>query len=79
MDVNTTGRILFLVGVALVALGGLFMLMGRLPLLKDFGHLPGDIRIARGNFSCFFPVVSMIILSVLLSLALNLILRVINR
>ncbi len=78
MDINTTGRILVLVGVAFLVLGGLFMLMGRLPLLKDFGHLPGDIRFQRGGFSCFFPIVSMIIISVLLSLALNLVLRIIN-
>ena len=40
-----------------------------------FGRLPGDIRIERENAGFYFPVVSMIIVSVVLSLLLNLLLR----
>jgi hypothetical protein len=40
-----------------------------------FGRLPGDIRIERPRFSCFFPITTMIILSIVLSLILSLVNR----
>lgn len=79
MDLNTAGRIVIGLGIALVVLGGLLILFSRVPILKNIGHLPGDIRYQSGNFSCFFPIVSMIIISVLLSLALNIVVRLFNR
>ncbi|HEX3054320.1 MAG TPA: DUF2905 domain-containing protein [Aggregatilineaceae bacterium] len=78
MDLSTTGRLVLLIGVGLIILGGLLMLFGRIPGLKNLGNLPGDIRVEGKNYTCFFPVVSMIILSVLLSLALNIILRILK-
>ena len=79
MDLNTVGRLVVFLGAALIALGGVLMLFSRIPFLKSLGHMPGDIRIQGTGFSCFFPVVSMIILSILLSLALNIVLRLLNR
>ena len=79
MDLNTVGRMVILLGVALLLLGGVLILFSRIPFLKDLGHMPGDIRVQGGSFSCFFPDVSMIILSILLSLALNIVLRLLNR
>ncbi len=79
MDLNTVGRTVIYVGLAVVVLGGILMLFSRIPFLKDLGNLPGDIRIEGGRFSCFAPIVSMIILSILLSLALNIIVRLLNR
>lgn len=73
------GRTLALLGVGLLVLGGVLMLLGRVPVFKQFGHLPGDIRIEGEHFSCFAPIVSMLILSVLLSLVLNIIIRLLNR
>ncbi len=66
------GYLLLELGVLLVILGGLFLLMGYIPGL---GHLPGDIRVQKGNVSCFFPLATMIVVSVILTLLLNLILR----
>jgi hypothetical protein len=79
MDLNTVGRTVIFLGLALALLGGILMLFSRVPFLKDLGSLPGDVRVEGKNFSCFFPIVSMIIISVLLSLALNIILRLLNR
>jgi hypothetical protein len=79
MDLNAAGRLVLVLGAALVVLGGLLMLFSHLPVLKHLGKLPGDIRIQGEHFSCFFPIVSLIIISVLLSLALNIILRLFNR
>ena len=79
MDVSSLGRLIAIVGLMLLLLGGLFMLLGRIPGLRQFGNLPGDIRIEGGSYSCFIPIVSMLILSILLSLALNIIFRLLNR
>jgi hypothetical protein len=79
MDLNTTGRLIIVIGIALLVLGGLLVLFSRVPVLKHLGHLPGDIRIQGDQFSCFFPITSMILISVLLSLVLNLIVRLLNR
>ena len=61
------GRLLILAGVVLVALGVIVMLAGR---FTPFGRLPGDIVFRRGNFTFYFPVVTSIVLSVLLTLVL---------
>lgn len=65
------GRILLVIGVLLVVVGGLAVLGVRLP----FGRLPGDIAIEgeRGGF--YFPIVTMIIVSVVLTIVANLFLR----
>jgi hypothetical protein len=62
------GRILLVIGLVLVVVGGLAMLGVRLP----FGRLPGDIAIEgeRGGF--YFPIVSMLIVSGILTVLLNL-------
>lgn len=51
--------------------GGLIYAFGRL----GGGSLPGDVVVRRGNFTLFFPVVTMILVSVVLTLVLNLIFR----
>lgn len=79
MDLHTLGRLVFVLGIGLAALGATLMLLARVPILKQLGHLPGDIRIEGEHFTCFFPIVSMIIVSLLLSLALNIVIRLINR
>lgn len=76
MDFQSIGRTLLVVGIALGLLGGLLLLLGRLPL---FGNLPGDIRVEWQGFSCFVPVISMILLSVVLTIVFNIIIRFLNR
>lgn len=77
MDFQTLGRILLIGGIALALLGGLFLLIGR--LMPGLGSLPGDIRIQGQGFSCFIPIASMILISVILTIILNLIIRFLNR
>jgi uncharacterized membrane protein len=74
---NSLARLLVILGVVLILAGGLVYLLGRLNL--PFGRLPGDIRLQRENFSCFFPVTTMVLLSIGLSVLLNIILRLLNR
>ena len=65
------GRVLLIIGILLVVVGGLAMLGVRLP----FGRLPGDIAIEgeRGGF--YFPIVTMVVISVVLTILVNLFLR----
>jgi hypothetical protein len=67
---------LIVIGAALVLLGGLLWLASKTPLL---GRLPGDIRIERPAFTCLIPIASSIVISILLTLLLNVIARLINR
>ncbi len=79
MDLNSLGRIVLVIGIVLAVLGGLLMLLARIPLFSNLGSLPGDIRIEGQGFSCFIPIVSMILISVVLTIVLNIIVRLINR
>lgn len=70
-------RIFLVLGAVLMLVGGLLYLASRLDL--PLGRLPGDIRIQRENFTCVFPLATSIILSILLTVVLNLIVRIFNR
>ena len=66
------GRILVIFGIVFVALGLIFMLSGKIPFI---GRLPGDIAIRGKNWSFYFPVITCIILSIILTFLLNLFFR----
>ena len=72
LDLNPFGKFLIVAGVILVIVGVLFVFSGKIPWL---GRLPGDIVIQRKNFTFYFPVVTSIVLSLLLTLILWLINR----
>jgi uncharacterized membrane protein YidH (DUF202 family) len=63
------GKFIVIIGV-IVTVMGLLMWSGIAP--KWLGRLPGDIRIERGQSSFYFPIVTCIILSVVLSLIFSL-------
>ena len=66
------GKLLIIVG-GFVVVVGLFLTLGlRIPFL---GKLPGDISIDRGNVHFYFPIVTSLLLSVVLTLVLNLFFR----
>ncbi len=79
MDLDSIGRILLIVGGGVALLGALLMVASRVPFFSQLFNLPGDIRIETGNVSCFFPIVTMIILSVLFTVVANIVIRLINR
>jgi uncharacterized membrane protein YidH (DUF202 family) len=62
------GKFLVMIGVA-IALIGLIFWSGLAP--KWLGRLPGDIRIQRGNSAFYFPIVTCIVISVVLSLLMS--------
>lgn len=62
------GRILMMLGIAIFVIGVLLTFAGRVPGL---GNLPGDISVERGNFRFYAPFGTMIVLSIVLSILLN--------
>jgi hypothetical protein len=68
---GSIGRTLVLIGIALAATGALLVLGERLGL----GKLPGDFIWKKKNVTVHFPLATSIIVSLLLTLALNLWLR----
>ena len=60
------GRLLIFAGIAIVVVGLLLTLFGRLGL----GRLPGDLVFRRGNVTFYIPIVTSILLSVVLTLLL---------
>ncbi len=72
MNVSEAARIIIILGAVLIALGVMLPYVAKLDF---FGKLPGDIRIKRENFSFYFPIVTCIVLSILLTLLGNLFFR----
>jgi hypothetical protein len=68
-DVSNLGRLLVVSGVLLVAVGVVVLLAGKVPFL---GRLPGDIAYHKGGTTFYFPLVTCLLLSLVLSLLLNL-------
>lgn len=71
MDLGRIGPVLVVVGLVVVGLGGLLWLLGGLGL----GRPPGDISWRRGDVHVFVPIASCIVISVVLTLVLNLVRR----
>lgn len=70
-------RYLVIGGVILIVLGGLFWLGGKIGI--PLGRLPGDIRIEGENGSFYFPLASSILVSVILTILLNVIVRLFRK
>jgi hypothetical protein len=62
------GRMLIMIGLVVLVLGVIISLGEKLPI--RFGRLPGDVVIRGKNSIFYFPVVTCLLLSVILSLAL---------
>ena len=77
MDLSSLGKAIIIVGAVLILAGGLVWLLGRAGL--PLGRLPGDLHIQREGISCYVPIVSMIVVSILLTIALNIVIRLLNR
>jgi hypothetical protein len=79
MDLQSIGRILLVGGIVAAVLGGLLLLLARIPFFSNIENLPGNIRIEGQGFTCLFPIATMIILSVVLTIVINVVIRLINR
>ena len=61
---NEIGKLLVLVGIVFVCVGGLLSLFGKVPLI---GKLPGDFIVKKENFTFYFPLATCLLLSLLLN------------
>jgi len=66
------GRLLILVGVVAIAAGVVMLFLPRIPWL---GRLPGDFVVQRERFTFYFPLATSIVVSIVLTLVLNLFFR----
>ncbi len=63
------GKLLITAGIICIVVGAIFLLLPKLPLGNiPFGRLPGDITYERPGLKIYFPWVSCLILSIVLSL-----------
>jgi hypothetical protein len=69
-----TGKYIILIG-AIIVIGGIIVYFFH-DFFRWFGRLPGDIRIEKKNFSFYFPLVTMIIISVIATLIFNVIRKI---
>ncbi len=70
------GRVLLVMGAVLLTLGLLFTVVGRVP---GWGRLPGDFSFKIGPALVHIPLATSLVLSLLLTVLLNLALRILRR
>lgn len=68
-DLGQFGRLLLAIGGIVILVGILFIAIGR---VAPGGRLPGDFVVTRGTVSCLFPLATSLLLSIILTLLLNL-------
>ena len=72
MALEPLGRVLIYIGIITVLIGAFFVLVAKVPW---FGRLPGDLVYQRDGLKIYFPIATMILVSLALTLLLNLIWR----
>lgn len=66
------GKMMMVLGAALLVAGALFYFSGRFHFL---GHLPGDLHISKNGVDFYFPIVSCALISLIGTILLNLFFR----
>ncbi len=68
---NNTGKYIIIIGCFIVIVGLVLYFFPN--AFRWFGRLPGDIRVEKENSGFYFPIVTMIVVSVVLTVVVNLI------
>ena len=76
LNFSEMGKWLTIAGLGLVVLGVILWALGKLPFI---GNLPGDIRIEQGNFGCVVPLGTLLLLSLLATIILNVLIRLLRK
>jgi len=71
VDLQTLGKMLVIMALALAIVGGMMWLAGRMGL----SDMPGNFKLQGDGWTCFVPIVASIVISVLLTIVLNVVLR----
>ncbi|MGB9612808.1 MAG: DUF2905 domain-containing protein [Candidatus Margulisiibacteriota bacterium] len=72
MAIESLGRLLIYIGVVMVLIGAFFILVAKVPW---FGRLPGDIVYRREGLTIYIPIATMLLVSLILTLLLNIVWR----
>jgi len=72
MELANIGKMLLIGGGILAFVGLIIILVGKTGFI---GKLPGDILIQKGDFTFYFPLVTLLIISVVLTIIANIVLR----
>ena len=75
-NLEVVGRWLVIAGLFIALVGGALWLLARIPGVEQ---IPGTLRIQWRGFTCVFPILASIVISLVLTLALNLLARWLNR
>ena len=70
-------RLLIIIGLVIAFAGMLLLVAVR--FFPWLGNLPGDIRFERENFKLYIPLATMILISVLATIILNIVIRIFRR
>jgi hypothetical protein len=73
---DALGRIVLVLGGVLVALGLVLLVLSRVPFA---GRLPGDFHLRWGSVSCYFPLMTGILVSIVGTLILNLLIWLLRK
>jgi hypothetical protein len=77
MDYNQIARILLVLGALLLFAGAGFYLFSRLNLPS--GKIPGDLLLIRENFTCLLPLTSSLIISIVLTVLINILVLLLKK
>ena len=77
MDQSTLGKWITFTGLGMVAFGMLLWVLGKSGL--PFGRFPGDIHVQREKFLFYFPIVTCIVISIMLTVLLSIIIRFLRK
>lgn len=66
-ELSGLGRVLIIGGIVMIAAGLMIVFWNKIPFI---GKLPGDIIVKKENFTFYFPIVTSILLSLIISLIL---------
>jgi uncharacterized membrane protein YkgB len=69
LGLGSLGKLLILLGVLIIVIGLLLLVGEKIPWV---GRLPGDIIIKKKNFTCYFPIATSILISIILTLLFTL-------
>ncbi|HEX4206138.1 MAG TPA: DUF2905 domain-containing protein [Ktedonobacteraceae bacterium] len=73
LDLSSIGKIFVLGGIIIAIFGVLLLVISNTVHIPFLGRLPGDIVIRQGSSIIFFPIVTCIILSIVLTIVVNLV------
>ncbi|NLJ39064.1 MAG: DUF2905 domain-containing protein [Candidatus Atribacteria bacterium] len=75
MEISFWAKTILIIGVILIIIGLAMLFLPKIPIFRYLGKLPGDIIVKRGNVTFYFPWVTCIIISIILTLIFSLLRR----